>query len=176
MAEIDSIKDELKNTKKTVTQLHKLFQSEVRPTVENVGRDRRAGRPVCERFDMTLDEEEEYDSSSENGSDSGEDSYSPEAAASIRVNSPPASTGKASGTGEKRERRKENDHVNIPPLPNAPQFRSWKLAVRDEVSGASGAPDDGFLWIQEVEDPDQTIEGLPTVDAMAHSTPNWHRR
>ncbi len=41
-------------------------------------------------------------------------------------------------------KRKEADSVRIPNLPKAPQFRSWKLATRDEVASASGDPDAGF--------------------------------
>jgi hypothetical protein len=39
-------------------------------------------------------------------------------------------------------------------------FRSWRCAVRDEVSAASGRGDVAFRWIQEVEQPDATLERL----------------
>ena len=58
------------------------------------------------------------------------------------------------------KKKKEADKVNIPPLPKAPQFRSWKLAVRDEIAGASGDPDSGFTWIYQVESPGIKIDDL----------------
>jgi hypothetical protein len=57
--------------------------------------------------------------------------------------------------------------VNIPPLPKAPQFRSWKLAVRDEIASASGDPDAGFAWIYQVESPDVKIEDLDNSGEFA---------
>jgi len=53
----------------------------------------------------------------------------------------PASTGTTGASVQGAKKRKEADKVNIPPLPKAPQFRSWKLAVRDEIASASGDPD-----------------------------------
>ena len=55
----------------------------------------------------------------------------------------------------------------VPPLPKAPQFRSWKLAVRDEIASASGDPDAGFAWIYQVESPDVQIEDLDNSGEFA---------
>jgi hypothetical protein len=72
--------------------------------------------------------------------------------------------GTASGigtkSGQEKSNRKESDSFKIPPLTKAPQFRSWKLAVRDEIAGASGDPDASFKWIFQVELPHVTIGEL----------------
>lgn len=41
--------------------------------------------------------------------------------------------------------------LQIPELPQVPQFRAWLLALRYEVATASGSPEDGFRWILEVD-------------------------
>ena len=48
---------------------------------------------------------------------------------------------------------KEADKINLLPMPTVASFRSWKIALRNEVAGASGDPDQGFKWITEVEQP-----------------------
>jgi hypothetical protein len=63
-------------------------------------------------------------------------------------------------SGDASRKRKEADVVRISALPRAPQFRSWKLSVRDEVASASGDPDAGFKWILQVELPDSTFDTL----------------
>ena len=50
--------------------------------------------------------------------------------------------------------------MKIPALPKAPQFRAWKLAVRDEIAGASGDPNASFKWIYQVEKPNVKIDDL----------------
>ena len=55
---------------------------------------------------------------------------------------------------------KEAESIKLSPLPSVPQFRSWKLALRDEVASASGLPELGFRWICEVEQSSCTIENL----------------
>ena len=41
--------------------------------------------------------------------------------------------------------------INLLPMPTIATFRSWKIALRNEVAGASGDPDNGFKWITEVK-------------------------
>jgi hypothetical protein len=48
-------------------------------------------------------------------------------------------------------KRREADKINLLPMPTIATFRSWKIALRNEVAGASGDPDNGFKWITEVE-------------------------
>ena len=61
--------------------------------------------------------------------------------------------------------------MKVPPIPNAPGFRAWKLSLRDEISGASGAPDVAFAWVVKVEKQGITMEELgdreafPSLDA-----------
>jgi hypothetical protein len=44
------------------------------------------------------------------------------------------------------------------------QFRAWKVALREEVSAASGSPDEGFRWIHKVE-------SVATRDVLADPSP-----
>ena len=62
--------------------------------------------------------------------------------------------------GGAHQKSKDAEQVRIPALPKAPQFRSWRLAVRDEVASASGDPDAGFAWIRQVELPEATEKSL----------------
>ena len=48
-------------------------------------------------------------------------------------------------------KRREADEINLLPMPTIATFRSWKIALRNEVACASGDPDNGFKWITEVE-------------------------
>ena len=48
-------------------------------------------------------------------------------------------------------KRREADKISLLPMPTIATFRSWKIALRNEVAGASGDPDNGFKWITEVE-------------------------
>ena len=74
-------------------------------------------------------------------------------------------------TNKSVNKGKEAESIRLPPLPTVPQFRSWKLALRDEVAGASGQPDLGYRWICEVDQSSCTIESLadsgtfPSLDA-----------
>ena len=43
-------------------------------------------------------------------------------------------------------------------LPRAPNFRSWRMAVRNEIAGASGDPRNAFHWILKVEKTGVTID------------------
>ena len=45
----------------------------------------------------------------------------------------------------------EAEVIHIPALPTVPQFRSWKLTIRDAIAAASGKPDLGFAWIRKTE-------------------------
>ena len=68
-------------------------------------------------------------------------------------------------------KRKEADKIDIKTMPKVADFRAWKLALRDEVAGASGDPQRGFAWIMEVEREGTTLQVLeqsgyfPTLDA-----------
>ena len=70
-----------------------------------------------------------------------------------------------------KNKPKEAGSVKIPNIPQAPAFRSWKSAVREEVAAASGYPDQGFTWISEVESPGAKIDdfadsgAFPSLDA-----------
>ena len=68
----------------------------------------------------------------------------------------PPEAGKAMAVMERsgdasKTRRKEAETVQLPALPRAPNFRSWKMAVRSEIAGASGDPHIAFQWILKVE-------------------------
>ena len=73
--------------------------------------------------------------------------------------------------GSDKQKRKEADSVRVPQLPKAPGFRAWKMALRDEIAGASGSPQEAFAWILKVEKPGITSEELgdsenfPSLDA-----------
>ena len=56
--------------------------------------------------------------------------------------------------------KKEADKINLLPMPTVASFRSWKVALRNEVAGASGDPDPGFKWITEVEQPGANLAHL----------------
>ena len=57
-------------------------------------------------------------------------------------------------------KRKEADKISLLPMPTIASFRSWKIALRNEVAGASGDPDQGFKWITEVEQPGANLAHL----------------
>ena len=48
---------------------------------------------------------------------------------------------------DKKPRREEAEIVKLQALPRAPEFRSWKMAVRNEIAGASGAPHTAFVGL-----------------------------
>ena len=73
---------------------------------------------------------------------------------------PPLRPGASTSGYINSSRRKEAESVKIAALPNAPQFRGWKLALRAEVAAASGAPEAGFIWIKRVEAKETTLEDL----------------
>ena len=56
-------------------------------------------------------------------------------------------------------------------MPNAAGFRAWKLQLCNEVTGASGNPEEAFKWLKKVEKEGITIEKLassgrfPSLDA-----------
>jgi hypothetical protein len=58
------------------------------------------------------------------------------------------------------QKRKEADKISLLPMPTIASFRSWKIALRNEVAGASGDPDQGFKWITEVEQPGANLAHL----------------
>ena len=43
-----------------------------------------------------------------------------------------------------KTKRREAETVKLQPLPRAPNFRNWKMAVRDEIAGASGDLHEAF--------------------------------
>ena len=45
-------------------------------------------------------------------------------------------------------------------MPSVVQFRSWKIAVRNEVAAASGRVDVGLAWMMEVEKESATFLSL----------------
>ena len=48
-------------------------------------------------------------------------------------------------------KRNEADTIKVPQLPSNQQFNAWKIALRDEIAGASGSPDEGFKWLFGVQ-------------------------
>ena len=50
--------------------------------------------------------------------------------------------------------------IKIGTLPNAQQFRAWRLLVRDEVAAASGKGQLAFTWSMETELPGATYDTL----------------
>ena len=70
-----------------------------------------------------------------------------------------------------KNKPKEAESVKIPNIPQAPAFRNWKSAVREEVVAASGYPEQGFAWISEVEASGAKIDDFagsgwfPSLDA-----------
>ena len=65
---------------------------------------------------------------------------------------------------------KEAEVIHVPALPTVPQFRSWKLTIRDAIAAASGKPDLGFAWIRKTEkattaDDLQDSGTFPSLDA-----------
>ena len=86
---------------------------------------------------------------------------------------PPSSSDSESGGRDREVRRavrrllqtrggktKEADAIRVGSLPNAAQFRAWRVALRSEVAAASGVGEDAFKWILETEAPDATFDGL----------------
>ncbi len=63
--------------------------------------------------------------------------------------------------------RREAEVLKVLALPSASQFRAWKLALRDEVAGASGVPDEAFAWAMCVERPETTFDSLGESGAFA---------
>ena len=57
-------------------------------------------------------------------------------------------------------RFREADKVNIPNLPDAVRYRNWKVAVREELMGASGRLVEAFAWIRQLDDPAFTYDVL----------------
>ena len=49
-------------------------------------------------------------------------------------------------------RMKESDKVELDSIPTVPKFRSWKTHLRKAVAGASGRPNDAFIWICKIDD------------------------
>lgn len=52
------------------------------------------------------------------------------------------------------ERRLEARSRQVPVLPQVPEFRVWRLALRDEAASALGYPSEGSRWIVEAEEYD----------------------
>ena len=50
--------------------------------------------------------------------------------------------------------------VVIPNLPDAVRYRSWKVAVREELMGAFGRPVEAFAWTRQLDDPAFTYDVL----------------
>lgn len=49
-------------------------------------------------------------------------------------------------------RMKEADKVELDSIPTVPKFRSWKAHLRKAIAGASGRPNDAFIWICEIDE------------------------
>ena len=79
--------------------------------------------------------------------------------------------GRALPVAEVKTTTKEAATIKLMGLPRALGFRSWKMAVRNEVAGASGDPQAAFQWILKVEKTGANIEdfadseSFPTLDA-----------
>ena len=62
-------------------------------------------------------------------------------------------------------------------MPNVVQFRSWKIAVRNEVAAASGRGDVGLAWIMEVEKESTTFLSLADSGSFTKlSMSNYQQR
>jgi len=57
-------------------------------------------------------------------------------------------------------RIREAETVNLPRLPTANQFRTWKMTVQTEISAASGRCDEATAWLREVDLPAASFESL----------------
>ena len=68
-------------------------------------------------------------------------------------------------------RIKEADSIKLPQYPQPQQYRSWRSAVRTEVTAASGRGEVAFLWVKRTEGPATTFddfrdsEGFDSLDA-----------
>ena len=67
---------------------------------------------------------------------------------------------RAAGDRPRRQKYKEADKVVIGKFPDAVNFRRWREQIVDEVTAASGRPDEAFAWILEVEQKGTTYESL----------------
>ena len=57
-------------------------------------------------------------------------------------------------------RTKEATSITLLPLPQVPNFRTWKISVRSAVVQASASVNEAWHWIREVEDPNATFAYL----------------
>ena len=57
-------------------------------------------------------------------------------------------------------RYKEADKIAIPALPDAVRYRSSRVAVREELMGASGRPELAFEWIRQLDNPQTSYDAL----------------
>ena len=60
-------------------------------------------------------------------------------------------------------------------MPDATQFKAWRIAVRQEITAASGRGDEAFAWALKVEAESATLdslfesEGFDSLDAKLSS-------
>ena len=57
-------------------------------------------------------------------------------------------------------RTKEATSITLLPLPQVPNFRTWKISARSAVVQASASVNEAWHWIREVEDPNATFAYL----------------
>ena len=65
---------------------------------------------------------------------------------------PPRETAGFTPSTTPSARMKESDKVELDAIPTVPKFRSWKAHLRKAVAGASGRPNDAFIWICEIDE------------------------
>ena len=59
-----------------------------------------------------------------------------------------------------KNRVKEADSIKVPAFPTPQQYRSWKNAIRNAITAASGRGEEAFLWAIKPEESRTTFEGL----------------
>ena len=63
-------------------------------------------------------------------------------------------------------RVKEADDINVPSYPQPQQYRSWRAAVRSEITAASGRGEVAFKWIVKTEKVETTFDELRNSDGF----------
>ena len=63
-------------------------------------------------------------------------------------------------------RIKEADTIKVPAYPQPQQYRSWRAAVRSEVTAASGRGEAAFRWVKKTESPIATFESFRDSDGF----------
>ena len=65
-----------------------------------------------------------------------------------------------------RDRVTEADAVKVPGMPHPQQYRSWRAAIRIEITAAGGRGEAAFLWGIKPEANDATYEGLRDSEGL----------